>query len=70
VRKPKRSPVELASDIGAKALDLHAYGDQQAVEALSFLAKVNPEVFAWLRDRLLDITRQPHQNIDEPARQV
>lgn len=58
-RKATRTPIELASDIGAKAMDLHAHGDQAAIEALAFLAKVNPEVFAWLRDRLLDITRQP-----------
>jgi hypothetical protein len=57
-RKPKRTPIELASDIGVKAFDLHAYGDRVAVEALSFISQVNPEVFAWLRDRLLDITRQ------------
>jgi hypothetical protein len=51
-RKPTRSPVELASDIGAKAMDLYAYGDLEAVEAFSLLARVNPEVFTWLRDRL------------------
>lgn len=58
-RRSTRSPIELASDIGAKAMDLHAHGDREAVAAFAFLAKVNPEVFAWLRDRLLDITRQP-----------
>lgn len=58
-RKPTRSPVELASDIGAKAFDLYAHGDHAANVALATVAHVNPEMFAWLRDRLLDITRQP-----------
>ena len=50
--------MELASDIGAKAFDLYAYGDVTARQALSVVARVNPEVLAWLRDRLLDITEQ------------
>jgi hypothetical protein len=58
-RRSTRTPIELASDIGAKAFDLHAHGDREAVAALSLIARVNPEVLAWLRDRLLDITRQP-----------
>lgn len=58
-RKSTRSAVELASDIGAKAFDLHCYGDAVARGALREIAKVNPEMLAWLRDRLLDITRQP-----------
>lgn len=55
----RRLPVELASDIGAKAFDLSQWGDSHARIALRVVAKVNPEVLAWLRDRLLDITQQP-----------
>lgn len=54
----RKSPVELASDIGSKAFDLHCYGDPLARQALREIAKVNPEMLAWLRDRLLDITQQ------------
>lgn len=54
----KRSAVELASDIGAKAHDLYQYGDRPAIAALRVVAQVNPEMLAWLRDRLLDITQQ------------
>jgi hypothetical protein len=53
-----KTPVEIASDLGAKAHDLYMHGDVQARAALRVVAKVNPEMFAWLRDRLLDITRQ------------
>jgi len=53
-----RSAVELASDIGAKAFDLHGHGDHAARAALAVVARVNPEMLAWLRDRLLDITVQ------------
>lgn len=53
------SPIELASDIGSKAFDLHCYGDAMARVALREVARVNPEMLAWLRDRLLDITQQP-----------
>lgn len=53
-----RSPIELASDIGAKAFDLHCYGDDVARSALNEVGRVNPEMLAWLRDRLLDITQQ------------
>lgn len=48
----------MASDIGAKAFDLHCYGDGIARVALREVAQVNPEMLAWLRDRLLDITQQ------------
>lgn len=54
-----REPVEIASDIGAKAHDLYQHGDAVARRALYEVAVVNPEMLAWLRDRLLDITRQP-----------
>ena len=54
-----RDPITLASDIGAKAFDLSQYGDVIARGALLEVARVNPEMLAWLRDRLLDITRQP-----------
>lgn len=57
--RSRRSPVELASDIGAKAFDLHAYGNVAALRALAIVARVNPDVLAWLRDRLLDLTVQP-----------
>lgn len=53
-----RSAVELASDIGAKAFDLYAHGDRAAVDALRVLVSVNPEMFAWLRDRLNEATTQ------------
>lgn len=53
-----KTPVELASDIGAKAHDLYQFGDNAARAALYEVAVVNPEMLAWLRDRLLDITRQ------------
>lgn len=57
----RRDPIELASDIGSKAFDLHQHGDAVARMALREVAKVNPEMLAWLRDRLLDITAQrPH----------
>lgn len=46
--------VELASDIGAKAHDLYAHGDPAAVMALRAVAEANPEMMAWLRDRLID----------------
>lgn len=58
MRRSARSPVELASDLGAKAHDLYQHGDRAAVAALRVVAKVNPEMLAWLRDRLLDITQQ------------
>ena len=54
----RKTPVELASDIGAKAHDLYQHGDRVSCAALSAVAKVNPEMLAWLRDRLLDITQQ------------
>lgn len=56
-RRP-RDPVEIASDIGAKAFDLMQHGDVAACRALWTVARVNPEMLAWLRDRLLDITQQ------------
>lgn len=57
---PRRTkdPVEIASDLGAKAHDLYQHGDGVARQALYVVAKVNPEMLAWLRDRLLDITVQ------------
>ena len=58
MRRATRDPVELASDIGAKAHDLYAYGDHVAIASLRVVAAVNPEMLAWLRDRLLDITAQ------------
>ena len=54
----KKSPVEIASDLGAKAHDLYQHGDSAACAALFVVARVNPEMLAWLRDRLLDITQQ------------
>jgi hypothetical protein len=59
VSRRQKSPVELASDIGAKAFDLSQYGDLTACRALYEVARVNPDMLAWLRDRLLDITQQP-----------
>lgn len=50
----KKSILDLASAIGVCALDLQPYGDAAAVDALKFLAGANPDVFAWLRDRLAD----------------
>lgn len=58
VMASKKSPVEIASDLGSKAHDLYQYGDHAACAALRVIAKVNPETLAWLRDRLLDITQQ------------
>lgn len=52
----RKDPVELASDLGARAHDLYALGDATALAALGFVARVNPEILAWLRDRLLDLT--------------
>ena len=53
----RRESVELASDIGAKAFDLYAaHGDQASLEALSIVARVNPEIMRWLRDRLIEAT--------------
>jgi hypothetical protein len=57
-RRSTKSPVEIASDLGAKAHDLYTHGDTQARAALRVIAQVNPEMMAWLRDRLLDITEQ------------
>lgn len=63
----RRSPVEIASDIGAKAHDLHSWGsDYIARSALREVAKVNPEMLAWLRDQLLAITQQPEIPRREP----
>ena len=59
MRKARRDPVELASDIGAKAFDLLQHGNIEALKALDVVCRVNPDVFAWLRDRLLDLTAQP-----------
>lgn len=53
-----KSSVEVASDLGAKAHDLYQFGDREARIALSVVAKINPDMLAWLRDRLLDITQQ------------
>lgn len=56
----RRDPVEIASDIGAKAHDLYSWGsDPLARQALREVAKVNPEMLAWLRDQLLAITQRP-----------
>jgi len=55
----RRVQVELASDIGEVASRLMRHGDTDALFALSVVARVNPVALAWLRDRLLDITRQP-----------
>ena len=53
MRKLKHA-VELVSDIGALAVDLHnGYRDEDAHAAFVFLAKVNPQLFAWLKDRLV-----------------
>ena len=63
----KKSPVEIASDLGAKAHDLYQHGDLAACAALRVIARVNPEMLAWLRDRLLDITQPrpiPDRRID------
>lgn len=57
-RKSTKTPVEIASDLGAKAHDLYMHGDVQARAALRVVARVNPDMLAWLRDRLLDITAQ------------
>jgi hypothetical protein len=54
----ERNPVEIASDLGARAHDLYSCGNARALAALSIVAQVNPEMLAWLRDRLLDITEQ------------
>jgi hypothetical protein len=51
-KRVAKSAVELASDIGSKALDLHQHGDVNAVNALRFVMKVNPDIFDWLRQRL------------------
>lgn len=56
--RASKTPVELASDIGAKAFDLYAHGDVAARAALAVVARVNPDMLAWLRDRLLDISAQ------------
>lgn len=58
-RRLTKTPVEIASDLGAKAHDLYMCGDVQARAALRVIARVNPDMLAWLRDRLLDITAQP-----------
>jgi hypothetical protein len=47
-----KSPIELASDIGSKAMDLLSHGDVTTEEAFRFLMKVNPEIFQWLQARL------------------
>lgn len=60
----RKTPVEIASDIGGKAFDLYQHGDTQARAALRVIARVNPEMMAWLRDRLLDITQQ-HPEVAE-----
>ena len=54
----ERSPVEIASDLGARAHDLYQCGDARARMALRYVAQVNPDMLAWLRDRLLDISAQ------------
>lgn len=56
-----RDPIEVASDLGAKAHDLYQFGDSRARLALREVAKVNPDILAWLRDRLLDITQHPER---------
>lgn len=55
----RKSAVELASDIGAKAHDLYGYGDHAAIGALRIVATVNPRMMAWLRDRLVEATEPP-----------
>jgi hypothetical protein len=49
-----KTPLELASAVGVAAANLHDYcgGDEEVEGALKFLVPVNPELFAWLRDRL------------------
>lgn len=54
--RKSKSAIELASDIGAKAYDLMQYDDAAVRGALRVLVTVNPEVFAWLRDRLQEAT--------------
>lgn len=54
-RRITRTAIELASDIGSKAMDLYQHGDRAALEAFKVLVTVNTEVFAWLRDRLVDL---------------
>lgn len=44
-----KQPVELVSDIVARAAQLHAHGDQAAIDALRVHWEVNPEVLGWLR---------------------
>lgn len=51
-RRSRKMAIELASDIGVRAMDLHAYGDAAAVDALRYVSMVNPDIFAWLRERI------------------
>ncbi len=46
---------ELVSDIGVKAMDLMAHPDEDVKLAVRFVAKVNPEIFDWLRRQLSDL---------------
>jgi len=68
MKRRLRPAVELASDIGAKAADLHAHGDAAALEALDFLCKVNPDVYSWLLDRLMAVrSRRRYGPLSSPA---
>jgi hypothetical protein len=66
-RKSNRDPVELASEIGSRAFDLYQHGDVTACRALATIARVNPEVLAWLRDRLLEITQRDVAELADPS---
>lgn len=60
---------EIASDVGASAADLYVYGNVEARRAIEFVSAVNPDVFAWLRDRL-NLSVDSRKNISDVLRQV
>ena len=59
-----KMPIEYASAVGTAAADLHDFGDAEADAALKFISAVNPQLFAWLRDRLNALNLQVAQETE------
>lgn len=64
--RKQRTALELASAIGSASFDLHQHGDGAARGALRLLWTVNPELFEWLRDRLVESTTPPAKAKEAP----
>lgn len=47
-RKPKKTALEIISDIGCKGFVLQYYTEAEIAEAMRFMRQANPQMFDWL----------------------